>query len=82
MSSACSKANSPARNDSTQYHITPKDRALAAKLGVTALDYDGVAEVWVDSFEDWQEVVSDKEFLATIFRMCLGPADFLDTDCC
>ncbi|KAF2670830.1 hypothetical protein BT63DRAFT_423124 [Microthyrium microscopicum] len=49
-----------------QFHITPEDRALAAKLG-PVLEYDGVVELWMDSMEDWEAIVADKEFLATIF---------------
>jgi hypothetical protein len=51
-----------------QYHITPQDRTDAAKLGMEPLDYDGVAEVWVDSLDDWQQVLSDKQFMTDIPR--------------
>ena len=27
------------------------------------MEYDGIAEVWVDSLDDWKEVVSDQEFV-------------------
>ncbi|OAA57404.1 Dimeric alpha-beta barrel [Niveomyces insectorum RCEF 264] len=45
-----------------QHHITPELRNQAKKLGIPVLDYDGVAEVWLDSVEDWSEIVSDKDF--------------------
>jgi hypothetical protein len=49
-----------------QYHITPEDRALAATFGNPVPDYDGIAEVYVDSFEDWLEVFKDMEFVTAI----------------
>ncbi|CAK7239698.1 MAG: hypothetical protein STHCBS139747_001133 [Sporothrix thermara] len=30
-------------------------------LGVPVLEYDGIAEVWVDSMEDWMAAVMDPE---------------------
>ncbi|KAF2419709.1 hypothetical protein EJ08DRAFT_654033 [Tothia fuscella] len=45
-----------------QVHITPELRAQAASFGIPVMEYDGIAEVWVDSMEDWLEVVSDESF--------------------
>jgi len=33
-------------------------------IGAPIAEYDGIAELWVDSMEDWQEVISDPEFIA------------------
>jgi hypothetical protein len=41
-------------------------RAQAAETGMAVLDFDGVAEVWVDSIEDWKEIVSDEEFIKAV----------------
>lgn len=26
------------------------------------MDFDGVAEIWIDSLEDWKSITSDPEF--------------------
>lgn len=49
-----------------QHHITPEWREMAKSLGAPVMDYDGIAEVWVDSFEDWKEIVSDPEFVKQV----------------
>jgi hypothetical protein len=40
----------------------------AVGFGVPVLPFDGIAEVWVDSVEEWKEIVSDPEFLEKIVR--------------
>ncbi|KAK4561070.1 hypothetical protein LTR86_005025 [Recurvomyces mirabilis] len=45
-----------------QVHITPALKQQAATFGAPVAEYDGIAEVWVDSMEDWMEVASDPEF--------------------
>jgi hypothetical protein len=30
------------------------------------LDYDGIAEVWVDSVEDWKQIVTDTDFVKAV----------------
>ncbi|TPX08007.1 uncharacterized protein E0L32_010338 [Thyridium curvatum] len=49
-----------------QHHITPELREQIQATGVPALDYDGVAEVWVDSLEDWKAISQDKDFIKAI----------------
>ncbi|KAB5511237.1 hypothetical protein GE09DRAFT_982273, partial [Coniochaeta sp. 2T2.1] len=44
------------------HHITPEWREKAKVFGIPVMDYDGIAEVWVDSLEDWVEIVSDPDF--------------------
>lgn len=34
------------------------------------MEYDGIAEVWVDSLEDWIEIVSDPEFQTKVQGEC------------
>ncbi|CCF45300.1 hypothetical protein CH063_14426, partial [Colletotrichum higginsianum] len=45
------------------YHITPELREQAARLGGTVLDFDGAAEFWVESLEDWEAIWGDPEFV-------------------
>jgi hypothetical protein len=49
-----------------QVHITPELRKEAAVFGIPVMEYDGIAEVWVDSMEDWMKVVSDPDFVKVI----------------
>ncbi len=42
-----------------QYHITPETRAQAQQMGAPVLDYDGVAEIWVNTMDDWVSAVTD-----------------------
>ena len=52
----------------SQFHTSPDLKEKAAIHGVPVLSYDGVAEVWVDSMEEWTAIVSDPEFLKYIVR--------------
>lgn len=49
-------------------HTSPELKAQAEAFGIPVLDCDGIAEVWVDSLEDWKSVVSDPDFIKTIAR--------------
>lgn len=49
-----------------QQHITAENRTQAATFGVPVLDYDGVAEIWIDSLDDWISVVTDPELAAAV----------------
>ncbi|CAK7233734.1 hypothetical protein SCUCBS95973_008696 [Sporothrix curviconia] len=49
-----------------QHHITPDLREQAQSLGIPVLDYDGIAEVWVDSVEDWKQIVTDTDFVKAV----------------
>ena len=51
-------------------HTSPELKAQAEELGIPVLDCDGIAEVWVDSIEDWKSVVTDPDFVRTIARKC------------
>lgn len=52
----------------SQLHTSPELKEKAKAYGVPVLSYDGIAEVWVDSMEEWTEVVSDPDFLKKIIR--------------
>jgi hypothetical protein len=49
-------------------HSSPANRAKAAELGTDALQFDGCAEIWVDSIEDWEELLADPDFQKRISR--------------
>ncbi|KAK1808688.1 hypothetical protein LTR12_016945 [Friedmanniomyces endolithicus] len=49
-----------------QVHVTPELRQQAAAFGIPVMEYDGIAEVWVDSLEDWNEVVADPAFVKEV----------------
>ncbi|KAH6673037.1 EthD domain-containing protein [Halenospora varia] len=49
-----------------QVHTSPELKAQAQNLGMPVVDYDGIAEVWVDTMEDWKAIVSDEEFIKFI----------------
>ncbi|KAF2489791.1 hypothetical protein BU16DRAFT_420422, partial [Lophium mytilinum] len=49
-----------------QWHTSPDLKKQAAAFGIPVPDYDGIAEVWVKSIEDWVEIVSDPAFIETI----------------
>ncbi|GKT41171.1 uncharacterized protein ColSpa_01352 [Colletotrichum spaethianum] len=51
---------------SGQYHITPELREQAERLGGTVLDFDGAAEFWVETLEDWESIARDPEFLRVV----------------
>lgn len=51
-----------------QHHATPETKEIAKTFGNPTLDFDGIAEVWVDKLEDWLEIASDQDFLAKIVR--------------
>lgn len=41
-------------------------KAQAAEFGIPVQDFDGIAEVWVDSIDDWKEIVSDADFVKNV----------------
>jgi hypothetical protein len=49
-----------------QHHVTAEEKALAKSYGATVLEYDGIAEVWLDSFDDWKAIVSDTGFVENV----------------
>jgi hypothetical protein len=34
------------------------------------MEYDGIAEVWLDTLEDWMEIVTDKAFTEVMPGKC------------
>ncbi|KAK5729367.1 hypothetical protein LTR17_011997 [Elasticomyces elasticus] len=49
-----------------QVHVTPELREQAIIFGIPVMDYDGIAEVWVDNLEDWKEVLADPDFVKDV----------------
>jgi hypothetical protein len=45
-----------------KYHITPELRKEAERCGMPVLSYDGIAEIWVRTFQDWMDAVTDPTF--------------------
>ena len=39
---------------------------MAKASGQPYLDFDGIAEVWLDNLQAWQEIASDQDFLDKI----------------
>lgn len=52
----------------SKHHITPEFRAETQAFGIPVMEYDGIAEVWVDSLDDWKAIVSDAEFVKEVAR--------------
>ncbi|KAH8168324.1 ethD domain-containing protein [Sarocladium implicatum] len=49
-----------------QHHVTAEERARAEECGIPVLEYDGIAEVWLDSFDDWKAITSDTDFVKNV----------------
>ncbi|PLN76725.1 hypothetical protein BDW42DRAFT_188481 [Aspergillus taichungensis] len=45
----------------TQYHAVPQLQSMAAAVGTPALDFDGVAELWVERVEDYTKTMGEAE---------------------
>ncbi|KAK5737320.1 hypothetical protein LTR17_006737 [Elasticomyces elasticus] len=56
----------PADNSIVKVHITPELWEQARSFGIPVTEYDGIAEVWVDSLEDWKEVLADPDFVTDV----------------
>ena len=50
----------------SQFHTTPALKQDAEQFHIPVLEFDGIAEVWVDSLEDWKEIVTDPDFVKYI----------------
>ncbi|KAK1974607.1 hypothetical protein LZ30DRAFT_754621 [Colletotrichum cereale] len=46
--------------------MTPELRGQAERLGGTVLDFDGAAEFWVETLEDWESISRDPEFVRVV----------------
>ena len=51
-----------------QVHILPELKEQAKQFGQTNDEFDGIAEVWPDNIDAWNEIAADKEFVAKILR--------------
>jgi len=50
--------------------MTPELKAEAESFGLKALDYDGAAEFWVKSMDDWKAMIEDPDGLLTLKGTC------------
>ena len=51
-----------------QHHQTPEMKERARSLGENVLEYDGCAQLWVKSWDDWLKFYNSKEY-----AVALGP---------
>lgn len=49
-----------------QFHTIPRYQEKAAVLGLPILDFDGTAEMWVESVEDYAKHMSQKDLVEAI----------------
>ena len=54
------------RGSHKKWHTTHELKAQAADFGIPVSEYDGIAEVWVESLEDWKFIVTDPDFVRVI----------------
>ncbi|KAK0382916.1 hypothetical protein NLU13_8832 [Sarocladium strictum] len=59
-----------------QHHVTAEEKALAKSSGAPVLEYDGIAELWLDNFDDWRAIVTDTEFVE---KVASDEGNFLDS---
>jgi len=50
----------------SKVHIPPELKEQAKAFNIPVMEYDGIAEVWLDSLDDWKEVVSDPDFVEKV----------------
>ncbi|KAF9889462.1 hypothetical protein FE257_007364 [Aspergillus nanangensis] len=53
-----------------QHHQTPEMKERARSLGENVLDYDGCAQLWVRSWDDWMEFYNSEEYAAALSDDC------------
>lgn len=53
-------------NSIREYHTSPEHKEIAAIFNSPIQDFDGVAEVWVKSIDDWKVIMGDPEFLKVL----------------
>ncbi|OBT39689.1 hypothetical protein VE00_09973 [Pseudogymnoascus sp. WSF 3629] len=53
-----------------QHHQTPEMKTRAASLGENILEYDGCAQLWVRTWDDWLAFYNSKEYAAALSADC------------
>ncbi|KAL3486077.1 EthD domain-containing protein [Aspergillus germanicus] len=53
-----------------QHHQTPEMKERARSLGENVLDYDGCAQLWVRTWDDWMAFYTSKEYAAALSDDC------------
>lgn len=59
--------------------MTAEERAQAKEFGIPSMEYDGVAEVWLDSLDDWRAIVTDTDFVKSVARTWSPPPSEAET---
>ncbi|KAH8685063.1 EthD domain-containing protein [Ilyonectria robusta] len=54
----------------SQHHQTVEMKQRAESLGENVLDYDGCAQLWVRSWDDWLAFYNSKEYAAALSDDC------------
>ncbi|KAI8954218.1 EthD domain-containing protein [Xylaria longipes] len=54
----------------SQHHQTPEMKERALGLGGNVLDYDGCAELWVRTWDDWLLFCNSKEYSSALKDDC------------
>jgi len=52
----------------TQFHTIPQYQEKAAILGLPILDFDGTAEMWVESVEDYAKHMNQKDIVEAVMK--------------
>ncbi|OJJ08263.1 hypothetical protein ASPVEDRAFT_47436 [Aspergillus versicolor CBS 583.65] len=53
-----------------QHHQTPEMKERARSLGEGVLEYDGCAQLWVRTWDDWLAFYNSKEYAAALSDDC------------
>ncbi|KAI0863006.1 EthD domain-containing protein [Xylaria cubensis] len=53
-----------------QHHQTPEMKERMRSLGVNVFDYDGCAQIWVRTWDDWLSFYNSKEFSVALVDDC------------
>ncbi|PLB50104.1 hypothetical protein P170DRAFT_424526 [Aspergillus steynii IBT 23096] len=53
-----------------QHHQTPEMKDRARSLGENVLEYDGCAQMWVRSWDDWMAFYNSDEYAAALSDDC------------
>jgi hypothetical protein len=53
-----------------QHHQTPEMKERARSLGENVLDYDGCAQLWVRTWDDWMAFYTSNEYAAALSDDC------------
>lgn len=58
---------------SYQFHTIPQYQEKAAILGLPTLDFDGTAEMWIESVEDYAKHMNQKDIIEAVMSESSPP---------